>query len=427
MRLIKIPVPETVTAAYLVPLATAITVADARLRTVRAVGQHVNGPLRTLILEWIRQGAVDIQVAAASDASLPVPEQGDRGQAEQLAQLSGVPAYALVSAASTASPVAVQEWKARGAAAALAADMGVPLVDARAIDVLAARDALASLPDSKFSDKSSSDLSIGLTLQPWVRIHAFANQGIYWAVSDGMWRFGLPEIRMGGCERDLREELKEILLGVAFRVWSRLVKDAQATLNATGLVKMPRSVRIPAEMEIHRKDLDQARGTPNRGGASMTISLRFDCAPEGRSWLTVCPPSWGDASWDYFIANVCHAMFGFEKPVWYYLPHIGALMEAWRSLPEARRRFNDGELLAGGQLMVRYEAPADEGFRWAQVESWADADLAIVRDIGPELGPLVKPERVIAVETALIFDWAVWADGEGAVEGARTECIGYGF
>ena len=51
----------------------------------------------------------------------------------------------------------------------------------------------------------------------------------------------------------------------------------------------------------------------------------------------------------------------------------------------------------------------------------------IVRDIGPELGPLVKPERVIAVETALIFDWAVWADGEGAVEGARTECIGYGF
>lgn len=255
MRLIKIPVPETVTAAYLVPLATAITVADARLRTVRAVGQHVNGPLRTLILEWIRQGAVDIQVAAASDASLPVPEQGDRGQAEQLAQLSGVPAYALVSAASTASPVAVQEWKARGAAAALAADMGVPLVDARAIDVLAARDALASLPDSKFPDKSSSDLPIGLTLQPWVRFHAFANQGIYWAVSDGMWRFGLPEIRMGGCERDLREELREILLGVAFRVWSRLVKGAQATLNATGLVKMPRSVRIPAEMEIHRKDL----------------------------------------------------------------------------------------------------------------------------------------------------------------------------
>jgi hypothetical protein len=29
--------------------------------------------------------------------------------------------------------------------------------------------------------------------------------------------------------------------------------------------------------------------------------------------------------------------------------------------------------------------------------------------------------------TTLIFDWAVWQGGEGAVEGARTECIGYGF
>ena len=240
-----------------------------------------------------------------------------------------------------------------------------------------------------------------------------------------MWPFGLPEFRMGGRGRDLPDELREILLGVTFRVWSHLVKEAQATPDATGLVRMPRYVRIPVEMDIHRKDLDQARGTPNRGGASTTIGLRFDSATQGRSWLTVCPPSWRDGGWDDFIANVCHAMFGFEKPTWYYLPHIGALMEAWRSLPETRRRFNDGDL--PGQLIVRYDAPANEGFRWAQVESWADEDLAIVRDIGPELGPPVKPGRAIAVETKLIFDWAVWSDSDGAVEGARTECVGYGF
>lgn len=425
MQFMKIPVPETVTAAYLVPLATPITVADTRRRTVKAVERRVNGPLRMLVLEWMDQGALDIQVAAASDASQQVPGQWDLGKAKQLARLSGVPAYAIVSATSTASPVAVQEWKARGAAAALAADMDVPLIDARAMDVLTARDALASLPDAKFADKSSSDLSIGFTPWSWVRFHTFANQGVYWAVSDGMWRFGLPEFRMGGCERDLRDELREILLGVTFRVWSRLVKDAQATPEAVGLFRMPRSVWIPAEMEIHRKDLDRARGTQNRGGAPTTVSLRFDSAPHGRSWLTVCPPRWGDASWEYFIADVCHAMFGFEKPAWYYLPRIGALMEAWRSLPEARRRFNDGELPAGRQLIVRYEA--DERFQWAQVESWADEDLAMVRDIGPELGPLVKQGQVVALETKLIFDWAVWSDGEGAVEGARTECVGYGF
>lgn len=84
-------------------------------------------------------------------------------------------------------------------------------------------------------------------------------------------------------------------------------------------------------------------------------------------------------------------------------------------------------LPAGGRLIVRYDAPADEGFRWAQVESWVDDDLAIVRDIGPELGPLVKAGDAISVETKIIFDWAVWTGGNGAVEGARTECIGYGF
>ena len=236
-----------------------------------------------------------------------------------------------------------------------------------------------------------------------------------------MWRFGLPEFRMGGRERDLRDELREILLGVTFRVWSHLVKEAQARPDATGLVRMPRSVQIPVEMDIHRKDLDQARGTPNRGGASTTIALRFDSATQGRSWLTVCPPSWRDGGWDDFIADVCHAMFGFEKPTWYYLPHIGALMEARRSLPEARRRFNDGEL--PGQLAVRYDAPANEGFRWARVESWADEDLAIVRDIGPALGPPVRPGRAIAVETKLIFDWAVWSDGDGAIEGAGTNAL----
>jgi hypothetical protein len=84
--------------------------------------------------------------------------------------------------------------------------------------------------------------------------------------------------------------------GITFRVWSCLVRDAQATPNATGLFRMPLSVQIPAEMEIHRKDLDRAR------------------------------------------------------------------------------------------------------------------------DIGPELGPLVKPGRLVEIETKLIFDWAVWSDGEGSSE-----------
>jgi|ERR1035438_4217162 hypothetical protein len=32
--------------------------------------------------------------------------------------------------------------------------------------------------------------------------------------------------------------------------------------------------------------------------------------------------------WEDFIADMCHAMFGFEKPRWHYIPEFGALLDA---------------------------------------------------------------------------------------------------
>lgn len=153
---------------------------------------------------------------------------------------------------------------------------------------------------------------------------------------------------------------------MTFRVWSDLVTVAQSTPGATGLVSMPHTLSLPAELDIHRKDLDRARGVPNRSGAATTISLRFDPDNHDHGWLTVYPPSGWDTGWDHFVRDLCHAMFGFEKPPWHYLPDTGALLEAIRSLPEARRRFNDGELPTGARLMVRYEAADDQPFRWAR-------------------------------------------------------------
>jgi hypothetical protein len=65
---------------------------------------------------------------------------------------------------------------------------------------------------------------------------------------------------------------------------------------------------------------------------------------------------------DDFIDNACHAMFGFEKPAWFCLPRLGALMTALESIPEARRRFNDGELLPGARLMVRHRTSGEDEF-----------------------------------------------------------------
>jgi hypothetical protein len=269
---------------------------------------------------------VDIRVIKPGPGELfqpiPVPD-GPADPATNL--LTRARAFVSVSAAHRASLVAMQEWKARGPAAALAASLGVPLVDAVMMEVLTAREALASLPTTEIADTPRDDVSVSVSLQPWAIFHDFEDRGRYWAVSDGMHRFGLPELRAGCGGRDLRdlpEELKEILFGVAFRLWSDLLMRAQATPGAVGLTGMPGTLQIPVEMDIHRKDLDRARGAPNRGGAWTTIGLRLDQGPaRGRTWLTICPPSGGDMDWDRF--------------------------EASRAFPGIRRRFMVGELPPG--------------------------------------------------------------------------------
>jgi len=180
-------------------------------------------------------------------------------------------------------------------------------------------------------------------------------------------------------------------------------------------------------MDIHRRDLDRANGVPNRGGMFALIGLQFDPgqSEDSGGWLTVCPPACWDTSWEDFIADTCHGMFGFEKPRWHYIPEFGALVDALskaaQTLPEARSRFLSGDLPPGGRLMVRYDAADADELRWAKVESWEDAGQAVIRDTGRELAPGVRLGPPVAIETRSIADWGIWVDGSGIVEGAATE------
>jgi len=336
MILLHVPVPETVTAEYLVPLEAAVTVAEARQRIIAAVGTHVTGPLQTLILHWIREGTVALRVMPASKEFQALPDEPNVVASERLTRLNRAAVIVSIKVTGRTSLIAKNEWAARGSAAALAASIGAPLVDAWTQERLDAQEALAALPDMTLPGTPDGDLSISFSLQPWVQVISSEHCGTHSAVTSGMCRFGLPEFIVGGCERDLQQELKEILFGLVFRVWSDLIKVAQATPNAIGLTSMPRFVDIPAEMDIHRRDLDRARGVPNRGGCSTTISLELQLPPEGPCWLMVCPPVGWDLDMEFFVGNLCHAMFGFEKPIWYYLPQLGAALDEMGSLPKGR-------------------------------------------------------------------------------------------
>jgi hypothetical protein len=380
MNELVLPVPKTVSATYVVPVSAPMSTVEAREQASRAVEARLTGPLRTLTAEWLAKSEVRIEVEAAG---MPPPGLLDKelfGTPEQRVFLARARAFVRFSATQRASLIGIQEWKARGPAAALAA----PVLDPKALQVLTAEDALAALPDTirTIPASISDDITIGLGFKSWVRVYDVDYLGVIGVMTDGMRRFGLPELRMGPASPDLRDELTALLNGMAFRVWSDLLARAQDTPNASGLLHLPRFLRTPAEMDIHRRDLDRAAGVPNRGGMFCLIGLRFDPAQgeDSGGWLTVCPPACWDTSWEDFIAHTCHGMFGFEKPRWHYIPEFGALVDALakaaQTLPEARSRFLRGDLPPGGRLMVRYDAADADELRWARVESWDDAGRA---------------------------------------------------
>jgi hypothetical protein len=433
MNELVLPVPQTVSATYTVPVSSFVNTAEARQLTSEAIKARLAGPLRLLTSEWLARGAVKIKVEQLGPPPPGLMEKLRHTPPERRALITQTRTLVHFSATQRASLIGVQEWMACGPAAALAASLGTPVFDWRPPRVLTAEDALAGLPDIALTMPAtrSDDVTVGFTFTAWVRVLDVSEQGVIGVLTNGMRRFGLPELRMGPASPGLREELTALLNGVAFKMWTDLLARAQEdTPKATGLMNLPRLLHVPAEMEIHRRDLDRACGVPNRGGTFATIGLQFDPAQGNGSegWLTVCPPAGWDSSWDDFVADTCHGLFGFEKPRWHYMPEFGAfidaLLRARTTLPEARSRFLRGDLPPGAQLMVRYDAAGIDELLWAQAESWEDPERVVVRDIGRELAPGARTGLLITIETSRIADWGIWVDGTGVIEGADTEGVG---
>lgn len=432
MNELVLPVPETLSASYMVPVPLPMDATEVRRRARRAVEALLPEPLRMMTVNWIAEGVVSIDVQPQERHDLaPASDSPACGTPEQEEFISTARAIVQFSASNRATFLAMHEWKARGPAAALATDLGAPVFDLQAGRVLSAEDALAALPDTQLAGATDDQVNIRLGFDPWVRLDDYLCQGRIWLITDGMCRFGLPELRVGGATPKVREELRMLLHGLAFRLWSALLKDAQATPRAAGLMSMPPFLQIAAEMDISRADLDRARGVPNRGGSCTTVRLRFDPAAseDAKNWLTVCPTSDWDLSWEDFIADTCHALFGFEKPRWHYMPEFGALLDsvgrARNTVSQARDRFLRGDFPANGQLMIRHRAASASDFAWAIVESWDNAERPIVRDVGRELTPGIRPGTSAPVDESAIADWAVWVDGKGVVEGGATEGLGH--
>jgi hypothetical protein len=204
-----LPVPDTVAAMYLVP--APMPAQQARQMASDAVARRVAEPLRGLIRRLI--GTPELPVAARPLGAFASVSADD---------LAGFPAgpdteFIAFAAMPPPRPGPIHEWLTRVAAAAFAADLGLPLVDGFARQVMRADEALATLPGAP----RLKDTDGGFRLADWVAVQRTDRC----LTTRGLGRFGLPELRLDEVPPELCQPWALALTGLGHRLHELLRRE----------------------------------------------------------------------------------------------------------------------------------------------------------------------------------------------------------
>ena len=409
------PSPGDLVAVYLVPATLPDQAVKERVKS--ALSAHVPDPVGLVARKMLDVGAVMVVVQPSSGLPpVPVALQKHLGVPQELLQaVTSASEFVVTSASWPPGWPPIHESVARACAAALAAEMNVPIVDSFIPKVLAAEPAIAALPGADYK----------VRLADWILVFQSAGSAGLWMTTKGLGRFGLPELQVHNVPPQLGGPWTYVLGGLASRLldlWLDALRERDGAAFA----------QVPAEVEVSEADVASAYDTAARGGGHAAVRLTFDPAPDDHndSFLTVQPPDHYRGSAGEYMSDVCAALFGGPERDVRYLARTGAMDQAMRaaneSLPAARERFLAGDLPPQARLMVKYEIPAAPGneYPWAYVTSWKSPEKVLGSSAGDALrDQVIRAGRPVVIDAAVIVDWAVWIDGQGIIEGGWTNTV----
>jgi len=414
-----LPVPELMSAVYLVPLS--VSAQAAKDRAAAGLSARVATPVGVAVRMMLDAGAVTIHVRSSSSLPpVPAPLQEHLGVAAELVRaIAEASEFVVVRASCPPGWPPMHEWAGRACAAVLASQAGVPLVDMGTRKVLAADAALRTLPgaaDGKFR------------LADWMGVFSSAGIGGLWLTTKGLGRFGLPELQVRNVPPQLGQAWTRVLTGLALSLLGTWLTALRARAE-------PAFAQLPAVLEVREADIARAYDAPVTEGLAVPVRLTFDPSPQDSadSFLSVQPPDDYPASAGEFLAGVCAALFGQHELQIRYLAPSDELERAMRAaregLPAVRGRFLAGDLPPQAQLMIKHEisVPGRAEYPWAYVTSWADPARVLANSAGEAtLDPGIRAGRPIVIAAETIIDWAIWIDGKGIIEGGQTNVIAQG-
>ncbi|HTU73869.1 MAG TPA: hypothetical protein VMG38_10160 [Trebonia sp.] len=324
---LTLPVPEMLSAVYLVP--TELDKDSARSLIDSALSPRLPDPLGTVVADMLSRGAAQVAVMPARPEP-PVPRdlQDRIGVPPELVEaVTSATKFAVVTAMWLPSWPPLHELVARACASALAAEVAAPVVDTSIPQVLSAERAVLTL-------QPPPDL---LTLSEWVLVFVSAGPQGLWLATKGLSRFGLPELRVDGVPPDLGEPWSVLMQGIAakvFALWFQAlrVKDSRAADSAdsgdsgaadSGTADSGAAgpgdpeaavIEIPDMIVVSEADVARAHDMSPKGDRSCQALFRlaFDPVPDPGAdrFLTVAPPDDFPGTVGEYFEQACAAIFG---------------------------------------------------------------------------------------------------------------------
>jgi hypothetical protein len=431
---LPIPVPESLTATYLVPVSA--PVATTPEQAVAALAGRLPEPVHDLVRQMLDGPLVTVDRHPVGQfPRLPPDLLAAFGATdEQLTRLSAALEFVVVEAGFRPGWPPAHEWAARAVAAAIAQSAGVDVIDAFGLQVLDPAAALRSLPDDEGR----------IRLVEWVLVPYSSDDGGHWFTTKGLRRFGLLELQARQLPPELTRQWGAVMTGAARRLlrsWLDGLTDAEP----------PAFVKLPAQLSVSAQDVALAYGRtpePEQTGSAM-LALELDPAtdPDADSFLTLVPPPNFHGPSGRHYAAVCAAVLGTGtgppaatrmRPAAGGPPDepagdpehgpAGAAMAravetARTALPAIRERFLAGRLPSGAQLLVKYGLPGggNREFVWASVTSWASPGRIVAASASDAASdPAVRVGQPVVVDAADVVDWAL-LDGDSVIEGGWTQ------
>ena len=411
---ITLPVPEAVSAVYLVP--TSQPPDDPVGLVLEAIADRWTYPLRAMVTDVLQPPYTPIEVRTTADLPPPPIELlGAMGAtSEQLATVGSATHFVVVAVRSPVGWPPAHEWVSRAIATVLAEQLRSDVIDVLNYQVLDVARAAATLPDADGRTR----------LADWVWIDYSPDRHGYWCTTTGLRRFGLPELQTLTAPPSVVEQWGNAMTGIAqslVRGWS----------EALSLDRDAAFVQLPNLLVVSAEDVAAAYGHEvGAGSGSATVRLVLDPHedPEHHAYLTIHPPlSWPGSAGEH-IAEVCAALFGARtSEVRRIHPSEAmdrAIAAARAGMNDIRLRFESGQLELHTKLLVKYALPAEQGneYLWAYVTSWRDPYRILATSADDAVyHPKVRAGRPVVVDTAAIVDWAVEHDELGIVEGGWTQ------